>query len=245
MAEKKTTTGIQAVQKWENAEFGSVRTVMQNEDPWFVATDIAKILGFKQANDMTKRLDEDEKGRTISPTLRGNQKVQIINESGLYHAIFMSRKDEAKSFRRWVTNDVLPAIRRTGNYTASPVVNLRDMAVTLQKVSERVSALEQNTVKRFAAIPVCQPVTSDIADFTTELVGSREKVVSLVKKVAEENGMSAREVWTDLYRGYEKASGIPLFKCAKALDISIISFVDMIRRMESFKKFAEQVLWFV
>ena len=68
MAEKKTTTGIQVVQKWENAEFGSVRTVMQNEDPWFVATDIAKILGFKQANDMTKRLDEDERvGRLVRP----------------------------------------------------------------------------------------------------------------------------------------------------------------------------------
>ena len=97
MTKQETTTEIQAVQTWENSDFGTVRTVMQEGEPWFVAKDVASILGFKQANDMTKRLDEDEKGRTISPTLRGNQKVQIISESGLYHAIFMSRKTEVKT----------------------------------------------------------------------------------------------------------------------------------------------------
>ena len=62
MTKQETTTEIQAVQTWENSDFGTVRTVMQEGDPWFVAKDVASILGFKQANDMTKRLDEDEQG---------------------------------------------------------------------------------------------------------------------------------------------------------------------------------------
>lgn len=95
-----------------------VRTLEMDGEPWFVAKDIASILGFSQASDITKHLDDDEKGKTNCHTLGGNQIMQIINESGLYHAIFQSRKEEAQTFRRWVTGEVLPAIRRAGGYFA-------------------------------------------------------------------------------------------------------------------------------
>jgi prophage antirepressor-like protein len=97
-----------------------VRTVAINGEVWFVASDIAKALDYAEAKDMTRVLDEDEKGRHIVPTPSGEQEMIVINESGMYHAVLKSRKPEAKPFRKWVTSEVLPAIRKTGKYEAAP-----------------------------------------------------------------------------------------------------------------------------
>lgn len=93
-----------------------VRTIDRNGQVWFVASDIARALNYFEAKDMTRFLDDDEKGVHIVPTLGGDQQVTIISESGLYHALLKSRKREAKPFRKWVTAEVLPAIRRSGRY---------------------------------------------------------------------------------------------------------------------------------
>jgi prophage antirepressor-like protein len=98
----------------------AVRTIVLDDVVWFVASDVAKALGYPQAKDMARLLDEDERGRQIVPTPSGEQEVVIINESGLYHAVLRSRKPEARPFRKWVTAEVLPAIRKTGQYTAAP-----------------------------------------------------------------------------------------------------------------------------
>ena len=232
MAEKQTKTE-NALMSWENAEFGTVRSTIIDGEPWFVAKDVASILGYKKTNDMTKRLDDDEKGATICRTPGGNQKLAVITESGLYHAIFMSRLEAAKTFRRWVTGEVLPAIRKSGNYTASPVVSMRDMAVTLQRLTERVSALEQTAVKKGAshALP--------------DMTDTREKVVDIVRRAAKDGKTSEREIWYELYKDYSKLTGIPVMQCAKALNISTISFIDLVGRMESLKRYAEQLFWFV
>lgn len=101
-------------------ETHAVRVVLDESGaPWFVAGDIADVLGYRKANDMTRSLDDDEKGAHILRTLGGDQTVTIISESGLYHAILKSRKPEAKTFRRWVTHEVLPTIRKTGGYRLS------------------------------------------------------------------------------------------------------------------------------
>lgn len=93
-----------------------VRVVEVNAAPWWVAGDVAKVLGYREARDMTRHLDDDEKGPHIVRTLGGEQEMTIISESGLYHAILKSRRSEAKPFRKWVTSEVLPAIRRNGFY---------------------------------------------------------------------------------------------------------------------------------
>ena len=93
----------------------AVRVVMIAGDPWFVANDIAAVLGYKSFH-MVRMLDEDEKGIHIMDTLGGRQELLIISESGMYSAIFRSRRAEAQRFRKWVTSDVLPSIRRTGRY---------------------------------------------------------------------------------------------------------------------------------
>lgn len=96
----------------------SVRVISQDGESWFVAGDIAEILGYREAKDMARNLDDDEKGAHIVPTLGGDQAVLIINESGLYSAILRSRRKEAKRFKKWITSTVLPSIRQHGGYLA-------------------------------------------------------------------------------------------------------------------------------
>lgn len=101
-----------------------VRIVMLGDlpEPWFVATDVSEILGYRNAPDMTRSLDDDE-AATHNLRIRSDngveqsREVTIINESGLYSAILRSRKPEAKAFKKWVTSEVLPSIRRTGSYS--------------------------------------------------------------------------------------------------------------------------------
>ena len=95
-----------------------LRGFLRDGEPWFVAGDVAGALDYSEAKDMTRNLDDDEKGRQIVPTLGGDQEMTVINESGLYSAILKSRKPEAKTFKKWVTSEVLPSIRKTGSYTA-------------------------------------------------------------------------------------------------------------------------------
>ncbi|THG87119.1 phage antirepressor protein [Pseudomonas sp. A-1] len=97
-------------------EAREVRTLLIDDQPWFVAADVAAALQYREAKDMARNLDEDEKGRQIVPTLGGDQELLVINESGLYSAILRSRKPEAKRFKKWVTAEVLPAIRKHGRY---------------------------------------------------------------------------------------------------------------------------------
>lgn len=98
-----------------------VRTVIRNDDPWFIALDVAKILEYRNAGDMTRILDADESDthnvriRSLSG-IEQDRKLTIINESGLHHATLRSRKPVARAFRKWVTGTVLPTIRKSGRY---------------------------------------------------------------------------------------------------------------------------------
>ena len=93
-----------------------VRTVQKDGEPWWVLKDVCEILGLGSPHKVFERLDEDEKGRNLIPTLGGGQEMTVINESGLYNVILRSDKPGAKRFKRWVTSEVLPAIRKTGGY---------------------------------------------------------------------------------------------------------------------------------
>lgn len=97
-----------------------VRTITKNGEPWWVLKDVCGILEIKNSRDAVKRLDQDEKDVGQIDTLGGKQGMTIINESGLYKVILRSDKPEAKKFTRWVTHEVLPAIRKTGIYSVSP-----------------------------------------------------------------------------------------------------------------------------
>lgn len=104
----------------------AVRTIVRDGEPWFVAPDVAAILGYRDAFNMTRMLDDDEKGTQIVSTRGGDQESSVISESGLYACILKSRRAEAKRFRKWVTHEVLPAIRKTGTYVDPGRVGLAD-----------------------------------------------------------------------------------------------------------------------
>lgn len=104
-------------QVFKDKEFGPLRIVDQNGEPWFVAMDVAEILGYSDAEAMTRRLDADEKMTYKSSVIsKTNPVVTLINESGLYHAILGSKKPDAQKFRKWVTGKVLPTIRKKGSF---------------------------------------------------------------------------------------------------------------------------------
>ena len=99
-----------------------VRTILREGEPWFVAKDVCEILELEKIDSAIRELDDDEKGTHTMSTLGGNQRMSIVSESGLYALVFKSRKHKAKAFRKWVTSEVLPTIRKTGQYSQSQQV---------------------------------------------------------------------------------------------------------------------------
>jgi len=105
------------LQIFENEEFGQVRTVMIDGEPWLVGKDVAVALGYKNPQEaIREHVDEEDKGVSEILTPGGRQKMPIINESGLYALIFGSKLESAKRFKHWVTSEVLPALRKNGHY---------------------------------------------------------------------------------------------------------------------------------
>lgn len=110
----------QMIKIFENEEFGKIRTLVKDGEPWFVGKDVAKILEYREtAKAIRTHVDAEDKGVSVLDTPGGKQEITVINESGLYSLILSSKMPRAKAFRRWVTSKILPAIRRTGGYVAN------------------------------------------------------------------------------------------------------------------------------
>ena len=104
---------------FEHPQFGSMRTETVNNEAWFCASDVCNALDFPSPEASLRKLDEDEKMMLKIFASSKNRNMWFVNESGLYNLIFRSNKPEAKAFRKWVTSEVLPTIRRTGSYTST------------------------------------------------------------------------------------------------------------------------------
>lgn len=184
------------LQVFNNEEFGQVRTVMQGEDVWFIAKDVAEVLEFSDTNAMTRHLDEDE---LMSVKLTGmNMKSTLMNESGLYSAILRSRKPQAKAFKKWVTSEVLPSIRKHGAYMTDQVleqaVTNPDFAIglltKLKEEKEKLAAAQQQIVQQ-------QPLVT----FAKACMQSNESLkVSEVAKLAAKHNIKIgqRQLFTKL-----------------------------------------------
>jgi prophage antirepressor-like protein len=124
----------------------AVRVTDRSGEPWFVLADVCRVLEIGNSSDAARRLDDDEKGVDTIETLGGAQEVVVINESGLYSLILTSRKPAAKRFKKWVTAEVLPAIRKTGSYGQSQTASF----AIPQTLSEalRLAADQADTIER-------------------------------------------------------------------------------------------------
>lgn len=135
------------LQIFNSEEFGAVRTVTIENEPWFVGKDVAVSLGYKDTSDALKKhvADEDKLTRCFADSGQ-NRQMYIINESGLYALIFGSKLESAKRFKRWVTSEVLPAIRKTGSYQKplTPQEMLRIQLGMIDNHEDRITDLEQN-----------------------------------------------------------------------------------------------------
>lgn len=142
------------LQIFNNAEFGSVRSLTVNGEPYFVAKDIAEILGYANPQKAVRdHVDEEDKGVNEMVTPGGKQSFVVINESGLYSLILSSKLPSAKRFKRWVTSEVLPAIRKHGVFVMDDIVNNTDALIeALQAFKaerlQRVALEEENAVQK-------------------------------------------------------------------------------------------------
>ena len=136
---------------FKNPAFGEVRTIKgENNTPWFVGNDVAKALGYKNFRDaLSRHVDEEDKGVVKHDTLGGSQNLAIINESGLYSLVLSSKLPQAKAFKRWVTSEVLPAIRKDGGYIATKADDTPEeiMARALLIAKSTIDRLEQENKK--------------------------------------------------------------------------------------------------
>ena len=134
---------MQRIQIFNNPEFGEIRAITIDGEPWFVGKDVALALGYKDPSDALKRhvAEEDKLTRCFTDSGQ-NREMYVVNESGLYSLIFGSKLGTAKIFKRWVTSEILPALRKTGTYSMNEKLFL-DAAVAgnvadLGRVTERI-----------------------------------------------------------------------------------------------------------
>ena len=133
------------VKIFNSKEFGDVRTVTINGEPWFVGKDVAEALGYSNTRDalVTHVADEDKNTVVISDGKRGNPNQTVINESGLYALIFGSKLESAQRFKHWVTSEVLPAIRRTGGYQVPAPQGKELLALAVLEAQKTIEAQSQ------------------------------------------------------------------------------------------------------
>lgn len=154
------------IQVFNNEEFGEVRTVMVSGEPWFVAVDVCKALELSNPTVAVSRLDEDERSKF---NLGRQGEGTIVNEAGLYSLILGSRKPEAKAFKRWITHDVIPAIRKTGGYIQGEESMSDDdlIARALVMAQKKIELREQQLKEKDAQLELQKPKV-DFADHVTD-----------------------------------------------------------------------------
>ena len=181
------------LQIFQNAEFGSVRSIMINGEPYFIGKDVAEILGYKDTSGaMRRHVDDEDKLTRCFIDSGQNREMYIINESGLYSLILSSKLPTAKRFKRWVISEILPAIRRHGLYAVDDMLNNPDALIEALRVykAERMQrlALEaENAIQKQQLIEM-QPKASyyDVVLNSPDLVS--------ITEISKDYGWSARKM---------------------------------------------------
>jgi len=191
------------LEMFNNDNFGEVRALKKDDEVWFVAKDVADILEYSRTHDATRRLDDDEKGKELIRTPGGNQEMTVVNEFGLYNLVLGSQKKEAKEFKRWITHEVIPAIRKTGSYSVDEYNNDINEFDMLRSVIDK---LEEADKKADEALDKSNKLEHRVDNLDNiEIDGDlKDRLNSMVKKYAHDNGISYGVAYGKFYQTYNK-----------------------------------------
>ena len=179
------------MQIFKNDEFGQVRTVVIDNEPYFVGKDVAEALGYGKgkslANAVANHVDKEDKGVTKIMTPGGAQEMTVINESGIYSLVFGSKLPTAKKFKRWVTSEVLPAIRKHGGYLTPEKVE--EVLLNPDTIITLATNLKAEQEKRKAAELQIEADCSKVVFDDSVSVSHTNILISELAKVLKQNGV--------------------------------------------------------
>lgn len=215
---------------FENSEFGKIRVIERNGEPWFVGKDVAEVLGYKLARKaVTDHVDAEDVLKWNSLTNGGMQEMTIINESGLYSLILSSKLEKAKAFKRWVTHEVIPAIRKHGGYLTNEkieeVLNNPDTIIKLATTLKEERAKRNEAERRLEeAKPKVIFADAVSASDNTVLIGELAKIIKQNGKEMgqkrlfdwlRDNGYLIKQKCADYNMPTQKAMEMGLFRIKK------------------------------
>ena len=206
-----------AIKIFENEEFGSIRTMEINGEPYFVGKDVAEILGYSKArNAIANHVDDDDKKvAPIQGDLGGIQEMTVINESGLYSLILSSKLPNAKRFKRWVTSEILPSIRKTGSYS----IQSKPDSYTIEDPIERAKRwIEEQEEKK--ALEVKIEAQKPLVEYAEHIQASDDSIdMKSMAKIASKRGIKI---------GRNKL--FSFLRCHKILDSDNIPYANYMNR---------------
>ncbi len=223
------------IQIFDNPEFGKIRTIIIGSEPWFVGNDVAGILKYKDKySALKKNVDDDDKRLCPVGSTSGTQDTTVINESGLYSLIFGSKLESAKKFKKWVTSEVLPSIRKTGTYrqpqlpqtVQGQIQLLAQGNVELNKRVDEVTEDVKTVRQEIEFLKMDLPILPIEADKITEAV--RKKGVATLggkRSQAYNNRNLRQKLYNNLYANLKYNFGVKSYKsikrsqCDKAIEI--------------------------
>ena len=199
---------------FESPEFGQVRTVTIDNEVYFVGKDVADALGFTNPRDAIKtHVFEEDKGVETIDTLGGKQNMTVISESGLYALVFGSRLDSAKRFKRWVTSEVLPSIRKTGSYQKQSIPEqIKTIAIGYTELEEKVDTVNEDLQNFKQDMPILgieeSRITSAVKKKGVHCLGGKESEAYQDKSLRG-------KVYADIYGQLKRQFGVATYKAIK------------------------------
>lgn len=195
---------MEELQIFNNEEFGNVRSLVIDNEPWFVGKDVAEALGYKNVRDsLARHIDSDDKrdGVVIHDSMGREQKPIIINESGLYSLILSSKLESAKKFKHWVTSEVLPTLRKTGSYAKVPTDPRELLMLTIkahEQTAQRVDVLEEKVsdLEKSTTIDSSQ-------QYTLERIAKTTVISALGGIDSRAYQLMSRKIFSNIWRDYK------------------------------------------
>lgn len=187
---------------FNNEEFGTIRTVMIDDEPWFVAADVCKALDIGNPSDAIRRLDADEVTLVSIEGASNGKPVNAVNEPGLYGMILGSRKPEAKAFKRWIKHDILPTLRKTGTYTAR--------TMTPNEIIAAIAADNVEKERRLKSLEDGFHEAMEVLAEPPEAEEWRKKIYQKVSRHCTRHDLDYTETWEKLYGQLEIRAGCNL-----------------------------------